>query len=313
MTAADQLRRLLTLLPRFAAVPEQSISGLAAELKVSPAQLLDDLALLAGRSDESADDEGVMVFIEGDSVMVRADHFRRPMRLTAAELCALELGLGILARESEAGSGPAIATLLLKLRKAISDLPRDAVYRGLRDGALASGTAGGVLGALRGALRKGRKVMLSYHSPNDGAPTERVVRPWALLFSRGSWYLVGWCERSAGQRIFRSDRIASAIVTTEPARPPADFKVEAVIVDGRPWSESGSSDQLVVRYSPAIARWVAERDGGPIGSDGSATRTLPLADREWAIRYVLQYGPDAVIMEPRELRAEVVARLQTLG
>jgi predicted DNA-binding transcriptional regulator YafY len=309
-TAADQLRRLLTLLPRFAARPEQSLSQLAEELKVPRAQLVADLARLAGRSDESADDDGVMVMIEDDLVVVQADHFRRPMRLTAAELCALELGLGILGRESPADAAPRITALLDKLRRAISDLPRDSVYHGLRDGALAADNVGDVLGTLREALRKARAVRMVYHSPNDGAPTERVVRPWALLFSRGSWYLVGWCERSDGQRVFRCDRIVRAAVTDASARPPAEFRVEDVLVDGRPWVESQPAATLVVRYGPAIARWIAERDGGPVDADGSATRTLPLADREWAIRHVLGYGPDATIVEPEDLRRDLVDRLR---
>ena len=37
--------------------------------------------------------EGVQLYLEADRVSVVSDHFRRPMRLTAPELCALELGL----------------------------------------------------------------------------------------------------------------------------------------------------------------------------------------------------------------------------
>lgn len=312
MTAAHQLRRLLTLLPRFAESPQQSLSALATELRVPRAQLVADLALLAGRADETADDDGVMVLIEGDSVVVRTDHFHRPMRLTAAELCALELGLGILARESPGDAGPRIAELLTKLRRAIADLPRDQVYRGLREGALAGDGAGEVLGALREALRRGRKLAIDYHGPHDVAPAERVVQPWALLFSRGAWYLVGWCERSDAQRVFRSDRITRAVVLEAPARPPADFVPEDVLVDGRPWCGPTTTSRCVVRYGPAIARWIAERDGGMMNTDGSVTRSLPLADREWAIRHVLQYGPDAEVIEPVELREAVAERLRTL-
>jgi predicted DNA-binding transcriptional regulator YafY len=66
---------------------------------------------------------------------------------------------------------------------------------------------------------------------------------------------------------------------------------------------------LTVRYSAAIARWIAERDGLPLESDGTALRTLPLGDREWAVRHVLQYGPDAAVVEPEELLVEVKTRL----
>ena len=41
-------------------------------------------------------------------------------------------------------------------------------------------------------------------------------------------------------------------------------------------------------------------------------RTMPLAVREWAIRHVLQYGPDAAVIEPPELRVEVMDRVRAI-
>ena len=39
----------------------------------------------------------------------------------------------------------------------------------------------------------------------------------------------------------------------------------------------------------------------------------PIADGEWAIRHVLQYGPDAEVVAPEELRAAVRARLEQMA
>jgi predicted DNA-binding transcriptional regulator YafY len=36
----------------------------------------------------------------------------------------------------------------------------------------------------------------------------------------------------------------------------------------------------------------------------------PLADTDWAVRHVLQYGPDAEVLEPAAVREEIVRRLQ---
>jgi predicted DNA-binding transcriptional regulator YafY len=40
-----------------------------------------------------------------------------------------------------------------------------------------------------------------------------------------------------------------------------------------------------------------------------ATFSHPLADTDWAVRHVLQYGPDATVLEPAEVREAVVQRL----
>jgi predicted DNA-binding transcriptional regulator YafY len=67
-----------------------------------------------------------------------------------------------------------------------------------------------------------------------------------------------------------------------------------------------------VRYSPRIARWVAEREGVAAAEDGRLTLEHPVADESWAVRHVLQYGPDAEVVEPAELRAAIVKRLETM-
>ena len=69
---------------------------------------------------------------------------------------------------------------------------------------------------------------------------------------------------------------------------------------------------LRVRYSPKVARWIAEREGKPIDADGSLTLEHPLADTDWAVRHVLQYGPDAEVLEPAAVREEIVRRLEAL-
>jgi predicted DNA-binding transcriptional regulator YafY len=66
---------------------------------------------------------------------------------------------------------------------------------------------------------------------------------------------------------------------------------------------------MKVKYSPRIARWIAEREGVSPDPDGSLTLEHPLADADWGLRHVLQYGPDAEVLEPLDLRAEIVRRL----
>jgi predicted DNA-binding transcriptional regulator YafY len=67
-----------------------------------------------------------------------------------------------------------------------------------------------------------------------------------------------------------------------------------------------------VRYSPRIARWLAEREVKELDADGGLTLEHPLADESWAIRHVLQYGPDAEILSPARLRRQIVAKLASV-
>jgi predicted DNA-binding transcriptional regulator YafY len=67
---------------------------------------------------------------------------------------------------------------------------------------------------------------------------------------------------------------------------------------------------MTVRYSPRVARWVAERQGLTLAPDGSLTMEHPVADEAWAVRHVLQYGPDAEVLAPHSMRELVAERLR---
>jgi predicted DNA-binding transcriptional regulator YafY len=69
---------------------------------------------------------------------------------------------------------------------------------------------------------------------------------------------------------------------------------------------------MTVRYSPRIARWVAERAAAPLEEDGSLVLEHPVADESWAVRHVLQYGPDAEVVAPAELRAVIAERMRAM-
>ena len=66
---------------------------------------------------------------------------------------------------------------------------------------------------------------------------------------------------------------------------------------------------MTVRYSPRIARWIAEREEGDLADDGSFVVKHPLADTDWAVRHVLQYGPEAEVVEPAAVREAMKKRL----
>ncbi|NRQ33019.1 WYL domain-containing protein [Nonomuraea sp. NN258] len=67
------------------------------------------------------------------------------------------------------------------------------------------------------------KVRLTY-AKRGGEQTRRLVDPWGLVDKDEVWYLLAGTE--SGQRTFRVDRIAEAVVTDRPAARPDDFELE---------------------------------------------------------------------------------------
>jgi proteasome accessory factor C len=142
--------------------------------------------------------------------------------------------------------------------------------------------------------------------------TTRTIHPWAVVRAHQHVYVIGWCTVVTDVRVFRLDRIVSVTLDGATFDVPPTFDLAAVLRDGRVFSGERPDDVLVVRYSPVVARWIAEREAAPLDPDGSVTISWPLADDDWAVRHVLQYGPDATVISPPRIRAQLVERLQSL-
>lgn len=312
-TAATQLRRLLHLIPELADDAEHSIVDVARLAGTTPKAVLADLNALVERYDVPAGwVDSVSIFVDGENVCVRSNHFLRPMRLSMAELCALELGLVMAWRESRAEARRTIDGALDRLRAAIAKLPANDRQEGLRSASVAEQGAPGPLAIARAAVRASRKIRITYRAGGAEVARVRVVCPYGVALASGAWYVIGVSDGGEGLRFFRVDRMEGAEELPERFERPTNLSVAELLPEGRAF---GSDDAAVmtVRYSPRVARWVAEREGLEPAADGSLTLEHPVADEEWALRHVLQYGADAEIVAPATLRASLLARLEAMA
>jgi len=312
-TAAAQLRRILLLVPELATDEEHPIDALAGRLGTDRATLMHDLRSLTERFDDPAGyvDEGVALFIENERVSLTSSHFRRPMRLGTAELRALELGLSILECERPPEERAAIDRARRRIEGIVARLPADEAAAELRHAELGAFGVLEDLTTLREAVRARRKVRLAYRRSGADVATERVVAPYALVVASGAWYAVAFCDRSDGVRVFRLDRVEGAALLDEEYAVPDGFSLDDLVRDGRVF-RAAEPRTMTVRYSARIARWIAEREGREADADGSLTVEHPVADDEWAVRHVLQYGPDAEVLRPDALRGLVADRLAAI-
>lgn len=311
--AASQLRRILTLIPECADDRPHSIHELAARAGTTPATLLADVRVLADRFDDPAGFvEAVQIFVDPDRLEVRSEHFLRPMRLTLAELSALELGLALLAAERPPDEQSAVRGARERLEAALARIPRDEVPDSLRHAHPGSAVDPVRLTSLRRAYRERRRLRLRYRKADQDVGTDRLADPLAILFASGMWYLVAQCDGVDGIRIFRVDRIETLDLLDERFEPPTSFDVADVFRDGRAFA-SDTAERVRIRFTPRVARWIAEREGREPARDGFYVQELPLADLDWLVRYVLQYGAEAEVLEPPAARDAVVSRLRDLA
>ncbi len=321
--AQDQLDRLLLTLPQLAEDTELPLAELAARVGTDERTLLKDLeALDAQDRDVAGFVESVELYLGPTGVGARTSFFKRPMRLSRSELAALDLGLGMLMLERSLEERASLLSARAKLRALSvvsgSDAARVAdmatpdpasnafAVEAVSDGFLTH------FGTLWNARDEKRAVTITYRRANSDSMQPRVVHPWAVVRAHQHVYVIGWCMSVTAVRVFRLDRIESVALDSATFEVPSNFDLQQVVREGRVFSGEHPDDVLVVRYSPVVARWIAERERVPLNEDGSVTVSWPLADDEWAVRHVLQYGAEATVISPPRIRTAVVERLESL-
>lgn len=313
MNASDQLRRILHLIPRLADGEPHSLDEVSRLAGVERSVVLQDIESISERFEAPGGFvEGLQIFIDADDISIVPNHFLRPMRLTRSELLALELGLAMLRGERPPEEHRAIEGAAARLREAVAKLPSEEIADDFRVASLSPAGDLEHLRQLREAFRTRHKVRLTYRKADEETSSRRVICPYGIVFASGMWYAVAHCETSDGIRIFRLDRVEQ--VETLPAKfdSPRGFSLDGVVRDGKAFQAAGNG-MLRLRYSPRIARWIAEREGKALADDGSLTLDHPLADTDWAVRHVLQYGPEVEVLEPASVREAVIQRLRRLS
>jgi predicted DNA-binding transcriptional regulator YafY len=243
----------------------------------------------------SGDDLQIELTSDRVSVWTKGD-FQRPVTLSLPEAVCLGLAL-----RGEGGEGG--WALLEKVEGALSSVTPDQLLQQIEASDLRPEDSG-IRATVAEALTEGVSCRIRYLKPGDEAPVARTVRPYALAHAEGSWYLLAYCEVSEEVRIFRIDRILEAAPTGLPIQVPDDFD-GGEYLDGSRVYRGGNETTVRVKYSPRIARWISEREGLKPSRDGSLTVTHQVADPHWIVRHVLQYGPDAEVLEPDEVRGWV--------
>ncbi len=307
MSAAETVERILALVPWLLERPGASVAEAAAFFGVDERTIVSDLDTLGycGLPGLGGGDL-FEVTIEGDRILLgMAEELRRPLRLTPDQALRLLLA-GEAVAAAMADDVPALRSAMTALREAVR-LPEEVAVELASEGT-------GWLASLREAIGAGVQVRLSYQGRSDDEPRDRLVHPRRLHVAHGHWYLVGADAQgdvATQPRTFRLDRVVDLEVTEQPAQ-----RVD--LSDVRPEYEPTPEDVDVELELGPSARWVAEAVSAVDVEelDGGRRRVRFATDAPgWVRRLVISAAPDARVVEPASLAAEVddeVARMLEL-
>lgn len=145
---------------------------------------------------------------------------------------------------------------------------------------------------------------------------DRTVDPHRLEFQRGRWYLTGYDHGRADERNFRLDRIDGNVEITD--GPTFDPPSTTVPGQARGAWELGAEPPVRarVRIEGPGARWAVQHLGpdSVVAEDSAGVVVeLPVTNRSAFRSFVLSFLDRAEVLEPTELRAEVVAWLEAIA
>lgn len=232
--------------------------------------------------------------------IVRSDFELPPVDFDPAEITALGLASRVWEQASLAGEA---VSAVAKLRAAGVEL--DAVpLAGL---ALSVGAREPAFEVVWQAALSRTRVAFGYHG------VRRVVEPWHLTYRNGAWYLHGYDATRGEPRVFKLARFEDEpVLTGKPGAYQVPDGVDAA--DAMRWIDPAGPDaEAVVALrrgrAPELRRRGRSVDAAEGVPDGYEAFAVRYSTGEDVVGEITRCGEDAVVLEPADLRAAVIAHL----
>ena len=158
-------------------------------------------------------------------------------------------------------------------------------------------------------------VRIEYDSFTEWEVITTKLRPYRLLFSQRSWYVIGRSSLHCEVRIFNLSRITSLKTLKEKYSIARGFNLNRYL--GNAWNiikEPGRDHNVIVRFKPLVARNVSEvvwhktqeLDFQEDGSVDFYCRVSGLSEIAW---WIMGYGDQAEVVRPAKLRKIIAQRV----
>lgn len=178
------------------------------------------------------------------------------------------------------------------------------------------------------AIRRNKKITFKYtaigadleaHYKRDGSPY--CVNPYALIWRQDNYYLIGNYDRYDDLSLYRLDRIRDMAITDEIMKPldsilgsNADLKLKEYI-SKNVYNYVGEPVRIVLQTTEDLMDDLIDYFGENIRvtkKEDCILAEVSALKSSGLFFWLLQYGQYVTLLEPEDMRAEVVRRLQII-
>lgn len=164
---------------------------------------------------------------------------------------------------------------------------------------------------LEKAIREKLIVEIKYHTLHSDIYSTRKIDPYHLKNYKGDWYLIAYCHKKNDIRIFALSRIKDLKLMDYNFKINESFNIDDIMkssfgiyFDKRKW-------KIKIKFSSYQSRWIKEKVWHKSqkireNKDGSIILSMTLNNIEEIKRWIMQYGKEAVVLSPKQLRDEII-------
>jgi predicted DNA-binding transcriptional regulator YafY len=163
------------------------------------------------------------------------------------------------------------------------------------------------------AILEQKTIDTVYHTQYRNETTERKIDPYYLVPRDQRFYLIGYCHLKQEIRTFRISRFQKVDITAQPFDK-GDYSIKKYLKNT--WSIDGGDKNITykVRFDAEVARYIKEeelfvRPRMKDQKDGSLIFEVTVNNDKDFLRWILQYGPSAEILEPKAVRESLKQQL----
>lgn len=307
---STKLERVLAIDSEICRGSYPSVTDLCDRFEVSERTLHDDIRFLRENLAREIDFDHLKNGYFNSNPEKRLPSFE----LSSGEIFALTLGKELLSQYIGTSFEPTLRSALDKISERLPDKvqvdPADmrAIIR-FRGSSIIP-ISGKLFTDINRACDAHKQIEFTYFAASKGETSTRLVDPQILLHDRGAWYLVAYCHSRNALRMFALHRIRDYKILETTFKPMSREEITKWM-DAAFQLEHGEREYNVkVEFAAHAARYIRERVWHPQQvlvdqTDGSCTLSFPASSLDEVVRWVGQYGADAFVVEPAELRAMV--------
>jgi predicted DNA-binding transcriptional regulator YafY len=294
--------RVLTVLELLQARPSLSGAELAARLEVDRRTVRRYITMLQ--------DLGIPIEATRGphgSYRLRPGFKLPPLMLTNDEALAVTLSLIAARRTGIAADAASIEGVLAKIERVLPDALRarvQAVQEAVtfRAAPVEPQPDSEIVMAISTAVQQRRRVQMRYRS--HGEETERLFDPYGLVVHWERWYAVGWCHLRHAVRVFRLDRVVSAVLAEETVTPPPDFDSLQYVLESLAMAPWGWQVEVLLETTLVEAQRRIPPGNAVLEQTPSGVVVSTQVNRlDWLARALMTLECPFVIRRPPELRA----------